>query len=42
MADGKLTSWDMKDFLWDGVHRIVLAVLRRPLKKNGFYIMSSS
>jgi enoyl-CoA hydratase/carnithine racemase len=26
MADGKLQSWDMKRFLWDGVHRIVLAL----------------
>lgn len=26
MADGKLRSWDMKRFLWDGVHRIVLAL----------------
>jgi enoyl-CoA hydratase/carnithine racemase len=24
MAEGKLTSWTMKKFLWDGVHRIVL------------------
>ncbi len=24
MAEGKLRSWDMKRFLWDGVHRIVL------------------
>ncbi len=26
MAEGKLTSWDMKNFLWEGVHRIVLAM----------------
>jgi enoyl-CoA hydratase/carnithine racemase len=26
MAEGKLKSWDMKRFLWDGVHRIVLAL----------------
>ena len=26
MAEGKLRSWDMKRFLWDGVHRIVLAM----------------
>lgn len=26
MADGKLRSWDMKRFLWDGVHRIVLTM----------------
>lgn len=26
MADGKLVSWDMKNFLWEGVHRIVLAM----------------
>ncbi len=26
MADGKLKSWDMKTFLWEGVHRIVLAM----------------
>ncbi|MBP6940319.1 MAG: enoyl-CoA hydratase/isomerase family protein [Syntrophorhabdaceae bacterium] len=26
MAEGKLQSWDMKRFLWDGVHRIVLAL----------------
>jgi len=26
MAEGKLRSWDMKKFLWDGVHRIVLAL----------------
>ncbi len=26
MADGKLKSWDMKRFLWDGVHRIVFAL----------------
>jgi enoyl-CoA hydratase/carnithine racemase len=24
MAEGKLKSWDMKTFLWEGVHRIVL------------------
>jgi enoyl-CoA hydratase/carnithine racemase len=24
MAEGKLQSWDMKKFLWEGVHRIVL------------------
>jgi len=26
MAEGKLKSWDMKKFLWEGVHRIVLAM----------------
>ncbi len=26
MADGKLQSWDMKRFLWEGVHRVVLAL----------------
>jgi enoyl-CoA hydratase/carnithine racemase len=26
MAEGKLKSWDMKNFLWQGVHRIVLAM----------------
>ena len=26
MADGNLKSWDMKRFLWDGVHRIVLVL----------------
>jgi len=26
MAEGKLTSWSMKSFLWEGVHRIVLAM----------------
>lgn len=26
MAEGKLKSWDMKRFLWDGVHRIVLTL----------------
>jgi enoyl-CoA hydratase/carnithine racemase len=26
MAKGKLKSWDMKRFLWDGVHRIVLTL----------------
>ena len=26
MAEGKLRSWDMKRFLWEGVHRIVLAL----------------
>jgi enoyl-CoA hydratase/carnithine racemase len=26
MAEGKLRSWDMKRFLWDGVHRIVFAL----------------
>ena len=26
MADGKLVAWDMKRFLWDGVHRVVLAL----------------
>ena len=26
MAEGKLRLWDMKKFLWDGVHRIVLAL----------------
>ncbi|MBP1730313.1 MAG: putative enoyl-CoA dehydratase [Deltaproteobacteria bacterium] len=24
MAEGKLKSWDMKNFLWEGVHRLVL------------------
>ena len=26
MAEGRLKSWDMKNFLWEGVHRIVLAM----------------
>jgi enoyl-CoA hydratase/carnithine racemase len=26
MAEGKLQSWDMKNFLWEGVHRIVLTL----------------
>jgi len=26
MAEGKLRSWDMKRFLWEGVHRIVLTL----------------
>lgn len=26
MARGKLRSWDMKKFLWDGVHRIIFAL----------------
>jgi enoyl-CoA hydratase/carnithine racemase len=26
MAEGKLKSWDMKRFLWDGVHRIALVL----------------
>jgi enoyl-CoA hydratase/carnithine racemase len=26
MADGKLQSWDMKRFLWEGVHRIALTL----------------
>src|SRR5512136_781683 len=26
MAEGRLRSWDMKRFLWDGVHRIVLTL----------------
>lgn len=26
MAEGKLTSWDMKKFIWGGVHRIVLTM----------------
>lgn len=26
MAEGRLASWDMKRFLWDGVHRIALAM----------------
>lgn len=26
MAEGRLKSWDMKDFLWEQVHRIVLAM----------------
>lgn len=33
MAEGKLKSWDMKNFLWQGVHRIILALedLDKPL-----------
>ncbi|SEM39287.1 Enoyl-CoA hydratase/carnithine racemase [Syntrophus gentianae] len=26
MAEGKLRSWDMKNYLWEGVHRIVLTL----------------
>ena len=26
MAEGKLRSWDMKKFLWEGVHRIIFAL----------------
>ncbi len=26
MAEGKMRSWDMKRFLWDGVHRIIFAL----------------
>ncbi len=26
LAEGKLQSWDMKKFLWDGIHRIVLTL----------------
>lgn len=26
MAEGKLKSWEMKNFLWEGVHRIVLTM----------------
>jgi len=26
MAEGKLRSWEMKNFVWEGVHRIVLAL----------------
>jgi len=26
MAEGRLQSWDMKSFLWDGVHRIILTL----------------
>ncbi|MDD5167335.1 MAG: enoyl-CoA hydratase-related protein [Syntrophales bacterium] len=26
MADGKLRSWDMKNFVWEGIHRIVLTL----------------
>jgi enoyl-CoA hydratase/carnithine racemase len=26
MAEGKLKSWDMKNFLWQGVHRIILTL----------------
>ena len=26
MAEGKLRSWDMKRYLWEGVHRIVLTL----------------
>jgi enoyl-CoA hydratase/carnithine racemase len=26
MAEGKLQSWDMKRFLWEGVHRVVLSL----------------
>ena len=40
MAEGKLKSWDMKRFLWDGVHRIVLTLedLDKPVIAaiNGF------
>lgn len=40
MAEGKLRSWDMKRFLWDGVHRIIFALddLDKPVIAaiNGF------
>jgi len=26
MAEGRLRSWDMKNFLWQGVHRVLLAL----------------
>lgn len=26
MAEGKLQSWDMKNFLWEGVHRVILTL----------------
>lgn len=26
MAEGKLCSWDMKNFLWEGVHRIIFTM----------------
>jgi enoyl-CoA hydratase/carnithine racemase len=26
MAEGKLTSWDMKNFLWEGVHRVIFSL----------------
>lgn len=26
MVEGKLRSWDMKNFLWEGVHRIILTL----------------
>ncbi|MHB8108554.1 MAG: enoyl-CoA hydratase/isomerase family protein [Syntrophorhabdaceae bacterium] len=26
MAEGKLKSWDMKRFLWEGVHRVILTL----------------
>ena len=26
MAEGKLRSWDMKSFVWDGVHRVALTL----------------
>lgn len=26
MAEGKLQSWDMKKFLWEGVHRVILTL----------------
>ena len=26
MAEGRLRSWDMKNFVWEGVHRIVLSL----------------
>lgn len=26
MAEGKLRSWDMKRFLWEGVHRVILTL----------------
>ncbi len=26
MAEGKLRSWDMKNFLWEGVHRVIFAL----------------
>ena len=26
MAEGKLKSWDMKNFLWEGVHRVIFSL----------------
>lgn len=33
MAEGKLRAWDMKKFLWEGVHRVILLIedLDKPL-----------